>query len=374
MCKDICCVHGSIRTEDSAPHIRNLYLWRVIETSDSIEKRKFLEEAAEVIYQCTLCGQCTSWCGKSRDIATNMIAGRTDVVDAGLAPKRVIELDDMTKKEHNPYGEKHSDRINRLNGETKKILNKRTKGKVGIWFGCTTSYYQPEMAESFIKLVEAAGINYQVLKDAEWCCGLPQYKLGLRKTAEELAKHNIKEIESRGIETLVLDCPECYRSFKDFYPAMGYPFKGKIIHSSDFIIDLIKQNKIKFKKTINSEVTYHDPCELARHTTPNVRNKYHASNIIDAPRNILNAIPGIELKEMRWIKEKTLCCGGTVSLKEIYPEIAEVIGQKVLKEAIKVADILVVACPECKRQFSSVLKNTNLFEIISVVELAAKAL
>lgn len=291
-----------------------------------------------------------------------------------MRQKKVVEIDNFTKTEHNPYGESHNNRMNKLSSEIQQILKKRTNGKVGLWFGCTTMYYQPEMAESMVKIMEAASIDYQVLNDSEWCCGLPQYKLGLRKTAQELASHNIKAMKDLGIETLIVDCPECYRSFKEFYPTMDQSFNVQIIHSSEFILDLIKKNKIKFNNKIEKIVTYHDPCELARHTTPTVRTECNTSDLFDPPRDILNAIPGIELKEMRWVKEKTFCCGGTVGVKEIYPEIAELIGKKVPREAIKVADTLVVACPEGKRQFLSVLKDTNLPEIVSVVELVAKAL
>jgi heterodisulfide reductase subunit D len=344
-----------------------------LDTSAADEQKRLLKEAAEVIYQCTLCGQCTAWCGKSRDIATNMIAGRTDVVEAGFAPKEVLNIDQLTKKEHNPYGEGHSARMDNLSDRLRKKLQKKNKGKVGLWLGCTMLYYQPEMVGAFTDLMEAADIDYQVLNGDEWCCGLPQYKLGLRETAKDLADHNLSALDKKGIETLVVDCPECYRSFNDFYPEMGKKYKGNVIHSSEFFADLIKKDKIKFSKNINKTVTYHDPCELARHTTPSVRTEKNTSDIFDPPREILEAIPGIKLEEMRWTKEKTFCCGGSVSLKELYPDVSKLIGKKVPSEAEKIANTLVVACPECKKQFLATRSDENL-EIVSLLELASKAI
>jgi heterodisulfide reductase subunit D len=375
MCKDICCFHGNARTEDSAPHIRNLYLWRVMEAADLGEKKERLKDATGIIYQCTLCGQCTAWCARSRDIPTNMMAGRADVVEQGLAPRIVAEMDERTGREHNPYGEPHGERMNRLDTGLREALAGKNEGSVGLWLGCTTLYHQPEMAQALARVMDAAGVAYQVLGEEEWCCGLPLYKLGLRKRAEELAEHNLQAMKKRGLRTLVVDCPECYRAFKEFYPAMGRPFGGKIMHSSQFIRDLIAQEKIVPRKTVDRVLAYHDPCELARHSTPDVRTRYDTSDLFDPPREILRSIPGVTLKEMRWEKEKTFCCGGPVGVREMYPRVSDEIARKVPREAEKVgAGTLAVACPACKRQFVCAVQGQGSLEVISIAELVAGSL
>lgn len=375
MCKDICCFHGNAKTEDSAPHIRHLNLWRVMEASDPSEKKALLKEAAGVIYQCSLCGQCTAWCARSRDIPTNMMAGRADVVEQGVASEGVLAIDKKTAAEHNPYGEPHGDRLSNLGESTKKILAKRKEGKVGLWLGCTTAYYQPEMVDALVKVLDTAGVDFQVLSEDEWCCGLPQYKLGLRERAKELAEHNAHAFKKKGFETLVVDCPECYRAFKEFYPAMGHPLGVSIVHSSEYIRDLINDGKIEPRKKITKILTYHDPCELARHSTPSVRTQYETSDIYEPPREVLSKIPGTTLKEMRWVKEKTFCCGGPVGVRELYPDVSVEIGKKVPSEALKVgAEILAVACPACKRQFTRVTKEHGNLEVLSIAELVEQSL
>jgi len=362
MCKDICCFHGNLKTEDSAPHIRNLYLWRVLETSDNSDKEVMLKKAAGVIYQCTLCGQCTAWCARSRDIPTNMMAGRADVVEHGYAPEGVLHIDKKTETEHNPYGEPHEGRHSRLDESTKKNLANHKEGRIGLWIGCTTAYYQPEMVQALVKILDAAAVDFQILNDEEWCCGLPQYKLGLRERAAELAEHNVQAIKKKGIETLVVDCPECYRAFKEFYPVMGYSLGVNIIHSSEYILDLINDGKVVLRKKIAKNLTYHDPCELTRHSTPSVRTQYETSDMYGPPREVLKKIPGITIKEMRWVKEKTFCCGGSVGVHELYTEVSFKIGKKVPAEALKVgAEILAVACP-------------GDLEVYSIAELVAQSI
>ncbi len=375
MCKDMCCFHQHAKTEESAPHIRNLSLWKVLEGKDSSEKDDFLKEAAEIIYQCTLCGQCTAWCGRSRDIPNNMMAGRADLLELGFAPKKVIEIDEKTEEEHNPYGEHHEKILSKLDKNTQRTLMEQKDTRIGLWIGCTAAYYQPEMVQAIVKILNTADIDFQILAEEEWCCGLPQYKLGLRGRAGELAKHNAQALDKKGFDILIVDCPECYRAFTEFYPAWGYPLKTKISHSTEYIIDLINNGLLQLKRKIPKNLTYHDPCELARHSTPTVRTNYKTSDIHDPPRELLRKIPGINLKEMRWNRYKTYCCGGGIGVRENYPEVSFEIGQRVPNEALKVgADTLAVACPACKRQFSRILGKGGDLEIYSIAELVAQSL
>lgn len=375
MCKNMCCFHQNAKTEESAPHIKNLSLERVLKEKESSEKEKYLKEAADVIYQCALCGQCGAWCEESRDIPNNMMAGRADVVEHGFAPKKVIEIDKKTAEEHNPYGQPHKKRLSKLDESTQKALTRKKDSKIGLWVGCTTAHYQPEIVEAFAKILNSAGVDFQILGEEEWCCGLPQYKLGLREKAKELAKHNVQALEEKGFELLIVDCPDCYRAFKEFYPAWGYPLKAKVLHSTEYIRDLINKGRIQLKKEISKTVTYHDPCELARHSTPTVRTNYKTSDITDAPREILSKIPGINFKEMRWNKDKTYCSGGDIGVREMYPEVSFKMGEKVLSEALKTgANILAVASPLCKRQFSWVAERKEAIEIYSIIELIAKSI
>ncbi len=190
-----------------------------------------------------------------------------------------------------------------------------------------------------------------------------------------MAEHNTQALEKKEFETIIVDCPECYRAFKDFYPAMGYTIRANVVHSSEYILDLASNGKIEPKNKIAKTLTYHDPCELARHSTPIVRTEYTTSDMYESPREVLNKIPGITLKEMRWTRDKTYCCGGGIGVRELYPEFSLDIGKKVPSEALKVgAETLAVACPACKRQFSRVGEGEGNLEIYSIAELVAQSL
>src|SRR5690625_1837606 len=62
--------------------------------------------------------------------------------------------------------------------------------------------------------------------------------------------------------------------------------------------DLVMKGKLKPKREINERLTYHDSCYLGRY-----------NGVYDPPRDILKAIPGLELVEMVRNKEEGMCCG-----------------------------------------------------------------
>ena len=144
MCKNMCCFHLNDKTESSAPHIRNLNLLKVLdekERGNDEAAMAYLERFADNLYKCTLCGQCTAWCGESRDIPNNMMAGRADLVENGFAPEKVDEIEESTEEDQNPFGEPEEDRYSELDSDLVDKLSDNKDASIGYWVGCTTSYY-----------------------------------------------------------------------------------------------------------------------------------------------------------------------------------------------------------------------------------------
>jgi Fe-S oxidoreductase len=145
---------------------------------------------------------------------------------------------------------------------------------VGVNFG--------EIATSSLKLLNYKGIKPKILPLK--CCGHDVLWQGKKDVFERLSKYNTKVINESGIETLILSCAECYRTF-----AKDYNLKPKVAHISEFL----KGIGLNLKST----ATYHDPCRLGRHL-----------GIYDAPREALKT-NGVELKEMAHNRVNGLCCG-----------------------------------------------------------------
>jgi Fe-S oxidoreductase len=379
MCKNVDAFHRHDGTESSAPHMRNLILQKIIQEAERPKDHppeEHLKEAADMVYKSTLGGESTAWCGQSMDIRSNALAGRADVVEHGYAPDSVTEIDERTETEHNPFGEPHQKRHDALDDERCERLAGRSGANVGLWVDSTTAYYQPEIFEAMVDILEAVDADVGMLGEDARSSGLPQYKLGLRDTSMKLADHNSAAVNEQSWDTLVVDSPEAFRAFNDFYPHWGAEVDPDVTHSSEFIYGLLVDGDLKLSKEVSQVVTYHDPYELSRHSTPIDRKEYDTSDIHAVPRDVLEAIPGVELREMRHNQEKSLSCGSGIGMREMYPDVARKVGQTVLGEAADTgASTMVVASPLCKHHFEDIVADSeDSLDLVSLPELVAAAL
>jgi Fe-S oxidoreductase len=118
---------------------------------------------------------------------------------------------------------------------------------------------------------------------------------------------------------------------------------------------------LKFKKVPEVKVTYHDPCFLGRH------NKEY-----DAPRDVLSAIPGVELVEMDSRKEHSFCCGGGGG--NFYTDLLGNAVNSPSRTRIREAEatgakVLAVACPTCLAMLEDAVKAEDLEDKIQVKDI-----
>ena len=122
---------------------------------------------------------------------------------------------------------------------------------------------------------------------------------------------------------------------------------------------------------IQARVTYHDPCYLGR-----------ANGVYDAPRILLESIPGLELVEMSHNRETSLCCGGGgggMWLDGFQWEKAHVrLSEWRIREASSAgANILAVACPYESPRFEDAVKmveGSGQLLVKDIAELLADAM
>ena len=170
-------------------------------------------------------------------------------------------------------------------------------------------------------------------------------------------------IEKTGVNALVTPCAGCYYTFQKLYPEiLGVSLPCEILHSSQFIENLINNEKLEFK-SLNLKVSYHDPCSLGRH-----------SGVFEAPRNILKAIPSLTLVEMPLNRQLARCCGGGGGLWSFNHQVSMNSAYLRLKDfqPLKV-DMLTTACPLCQMNFryTSARKSVpaKTCDITEIVEL-----
>ena len=112
-------------------------------------------------------------------------------------------------------------------------------------------------------------------------------------------------------------------------------------------------------------MTFHDPCYLGRR-----------NDVYDPPRQILAAIPGLEIVEMPRSREDALCCGGGGGRMWMETAAGERFGDLRVGEAAGTgADVLVTACPHCIACLEDSLKQSGSpMRVMDIAELADAAL
>lgn len=221
------------------------------------------------------------------------------------------------------------------------------------------------IARSTLKVLNAAGIEPQVLA-AEKCCGHDLLWSGDTESFKKLAELNAAAIKEAGIKKIVFSCPECYRTFREDYPDY-VSLDCQLQHITEFLSEKI--NNGLHLNTLKKKVTYHDPCRLGRHL-----------GIYEPPRNVLKAIPGIELVEMTNSMQDAICCG--TSAWTNCDASSKAIRVERLSEAKATgAELLLTSCPKCQTHFRCAMiakgaekgADTQI-KIMDIVELVATAL
>jgi len=186
---------------------------------------------------------------------------------------------------------------------------------------------------------------------------------------EILAEKNGKIISRCEFTEIITTDPHAYNAFKNEYPKLGFDFPVR--HYTEFLVDHLDEITPLFKKNGKAKVAYHDPCYLGR-----------VNKIYDAPRQLIQAIPGLELIEMAHNKSTSLCCGGGgggMWLDGFRWEKSESrLSEWRVKEAAAVkADILAVACPYEPPRFEDAVKaitGAEELQVKDIVELIVDAI
>ena len=214
--------------------------------------------------------------------------------------------------------------------------------------GCTAREKLNSISKATERILRAAKINYETLED-EQCCGSVLLRTGFVDDAIEQMNSNLEDFEGR---TILTSCAGCYKTLKEDYKKyLGVDLK--VMHISQLLEHLIRENKINLKSNDDLKVTYHDSCHLGRH-----------AGEYEAPRNVINSISN--LVEMENVKEKSRCCGSGGGVKSAYCELSNSIADLRIKEAKETdADLLVSACPFCKLNLS---QNSEDMEVLDLSE------
>ncbi len=364
------------------------------------------EDLINSVYQCTICGGCQSQCQLDhKPYIPEIIEGmRREAVEAGAGPlpahKNLVQ---SLKSYNNPYQGPRRLRTDwarpfKKAGQPIKDLNKES-APVMFFVGCTGAFNQAsrQIPQATASVFQKLGLDFGILGENEVCCGSTAMRVGDAAEFKRIAEHNLelfaKMHKERGVNTIVSSCAGCYRAIKkDYALAADYDklMDGiKVVHTSEFLYDLHRQGKLPLSGGLQLTVTYHDPCHIGRHLNKFIVDTEgkelwpgayvgldESECLYDQPRELLKAIPGVKLEEMKRVRANSYCCGGGGGVMTGFGEWAtKNAGLRVAEGESTGAGVMVSTCPFCNYNLGQGAKRIgSAMQVLDLVELIDQVL
>ena len=269
-----------------------------------------------VPYSCALCNYCTQVCPKDVDLKDVFFKLKTYIVDLENTPPKELGYNTVKSHQNNSFSKLFSTDIKGLQTEQKKRI---------FFPGCSLSSYSPDIVRD----------TYQYLKEklpgigiTLKCCGNPTYSMGQRDKFNDLYDTVQNEFQNSGIEEVIVACQNCYKIIKQNSPDIKVISLWEVISKYG-----VPESKIGYYKYLDKVFSIHDPCPT--------RNE---SKIHDSIRNITDQL-GINISEMKFIREKTLCCGSGAMIGITNKKLASAQRQKRAEQSN--SDYIITYCEEC---------------------------
>lgn len=324
------------------------------------------EQMQHAVYTCMLCGSCEDRCYPMKEMHPLRVLEllREQAVQDEWAPlERFSEMLENVEKHDNPYGIRAEDRIKWEEGLG---IKNALKEKVEYLLFVGDDYSSFPSLEPRIRAVagvlQKGGIDFGTLGTDEVSSGSALLMIGDRDYFETLAAANIEKMEEAGINKVVTADPHAYAAIQEEYTKS---LDIEVYHFSEIASRLMDDGKLKPSKEVKVKAAYHDPCRIARR-----------HEMLQEPREILSAIPGLELVEFERNRKNTLCCGGGGSVFFWEPDFARWVTNERLSEAeFAGAEAIVTACPICVRLFEGAMdERQKKLEVYDLAEILDKAL
>jgi Fe-S oxidoreductase len=323
--------------------------------------------ADEAVWECTTCGACMQECPVNIEHVDHIIDMRRNLVmGESRFPAEAGTLLRNLENAGNPWGMAQAQRADWADGMDVPVVPEDGSAPEYVyWVGCAGSFDDraKKISQSVVRLLEAAGIDYAILGSGEGCTGDPARRMGNEYLFQQLAKANVETMNARGVTKIIANCPHCFNTIANEYPDFGGSYE--VIHHTQLLAKLVDEGRLKPTEEVNAMLSYHDPCYLGRH-----------NEIYDAPRKVLEEVPGLSTVEMPRHGHNGLCCGAGGARMWMEERIGKRINMERMDEAAATgADKVGVACPYCLVMLDDGAKaRGDDIEILDVAQVVSRSI
>jgi Fe-S oxidoreductase len=349
---------GSVKTAEAETSGRGAF------DAISLLEQGFYDE--NELWSCTTCGACVEECPAMIDHVDLIVDFRRNLtMIQSEVPSGVKRVLDGIERANNPWRLPQRERANWAAGLDIPTMSDKGEADVLFWVGCAPSYddRSKKTARAMAQLLKQADVDFAILGGEECCTGDPARRMGEELLFKQQAETNVQTLGQYKFKTLVTTCAHCYNSHQNEYVQFGgrAGVDYQVVHHTDYLAQLVRDQKLTPVNEVNQKVAYHDPCYIGRY-----------NDIVDSPRELLQSIPGIELVEApEYNRQRAMCCGGgggNAWLEGWGDKKTNVIRLEQLRT--ENPDTIAVACPYCMVMFEDAAKNTGVDDKVARQDVA----
>ena len=318
----------------------------------------------DVLWSCTTCGACVEQCPVDIEHVDHIIdMRRYQTLIESAFPSELGGLFKNLEGKGNPWGMGARARLDwakdlpfpvKVMGQD---VEKASDVEWLFWVGCAGAYEDraKQTTRAVAELLDTAGVSFAVLGDGETCTGDSARRAGNELLFQTLAQQNVDTFGEFGVTKVVVTCAHCFNTIKNEYAPLGGNYE--VVHHTQLLNRLVRDKKLvpvalpsdvpgmssaKNAASTAATVTYHDPCYLGRH-----------NGVYAPPRELIESLPGVELREMERTRETSFCCGAGGARMWMEEKLGTQINTNRTEEAIATgAERIAIGCPFCRVMIS----------------------
>jgi len=240
------------------------------------------------------------------------------------------------------------------------------KHRVGFLTGCLMNVMFSDVNDDTIKVLLENDCEV-VIPHGQDCCGSLHAHNGLMDTARSLARKMVDSFDSYRLDAIVINSAGCSAFMKEYghvladdkeYAERAARLAKKVMDLSEFLVAIdFKRPSTEIKK----RVTHHEACHLV-----------HTQKVSRQPKQVLEAIPGLELAELN---EATWCCGSAGIYNIVrYEDSMKLLDRKMKNLKNTNAEVVVMGNPGCLAQIDYGVRKEKLnMEVVHLATLLRRA-
>jgi glycolate oxidase iron-sulfur subunit len=243
--------------------------------------------------------------------------------------------------------------------------------RVGVILGCVQRLFFSSVNEATVRVLTANGCEVVIPKTQGCCAALPAHQ-GQEAQAQALARQMIDSFAETEVDAIIINAAGCGHTLKEYghilendpdYHEKAKQFAAKVRDAQEFLIEVGLSAELSPISADKLTIVYQDACHLL-----------HGQKISLQPRQLLQKIPGVQLREPI---DAALCCGSAGVYNMLQPDVADELGQQKVDNLLNTgAQLIASPNPGCSLQIKKHLhlkgKEIPLMHPIELLDYAIR--